>query len=167
MSAGGGSDGYELIARCVEAWDRLCERKAVENREMVIFSGPFMSQADHRALRKMCAGGAFHFRRFTPDFLWWLQSADFSISHAGYNTCVNVLETRTPALLVPIVEANDQEFRANRLSELGLADVIAPEDLSADRIADAILRGLSQSPSLSHGISLDGAENMNLLVSRS
>ncbi len=165
VSAGGGAEAYELIVPCIEAWKLLLEQGATQGREMVIFTGPFVHDDHFESLKQMCEGGPFRLSRFAPDFLSWMQAADFSISRAGYNTCMNVLETGTPALLVPIVQAGDQVFRAEKLSELGLADAIASEDLSPDSVANVIAKGLSRSRS-SHHIALDGANKTLEFVSK-
>jgi predicted glycosyltransferase len=163
VSAGGGLDGYELAAPCVEAWRRLCEQDAVEGREMVIFSGLFVEDAPYEALKQMCADGPFRLERFAPNFLQWMQAADLSISRAGYNTCMNVLETGTRAVFVPSRLSEDQDVRARRLADLGLAEVISPEVLTPRRIANAILRGLSRPPA-DHDLALDGAERTRAFI---
>ena len=156
VSAGGGADGYELIKPCIKAWQRLSQRGIVEDRKMVIFAGPFMPQTQYDTLERLCKGGPFHIDRFTSHFLYWMRCADLSISRAGYNTCMNILETRTRAILVPGSLVSDQEFRAHRLSELGLANTLLPQNLTTDNMAKAILEALSSAPSV-HNIALNGA----------
>lgn len=163
VSAGGGLDGYELAAPCIEAWKRLQEQGAVEGRKMVIFSGLFVEDAHYEALRRMCADGPFRLERFAPGFLRWMQGADLSISRAGYNTCMNALETRTRALLVPSRLSEDQALRARKLADLGLAEVVSPDGLTPHRIAEAILRGLSQPP-VDHDLALNGAEQTSRFI---
>lgn len=165
VSAGGGAEAYELIVPCIEAWKLLLKKGATQGKEMVIFTGPFVYDDQFESLKHICDGGPFRLSRFVPDFLSWMQAADFSISRAGYNTCMNVLETGTPALLVPSVPMGDQVFRAEKLSELGLADVIASEDLNPDSVADVIMKGISRSRS-SHDIALDGANKTLEFVSK-
>ncbi len=156
VSAGGGADGYELIKPCIKAWQRLSQRDIVEDSKMVIFTGPFMKQTQYDALERLCKGGPFHIDRFTSHFLHWMRCADLSISRAGYNTCMNILETRTRAILVPGSLVSDQEFRAHRLSELGLAYTLLPQNLTSDKMAKAIVEALSSAPSV-HNIALNGA----------
>lgn len=165
VSAGGGAEAYELIVPCIETWKLLLKQGITQGREMVIFTGPFVRDDQFESLKQMCDGGPFRLSRFAPDFLSWMQAADFSISRAGYNTCMNVLETGTPTLLVPSVPMGDQVFRAEKLSELGLADVIASEDLSLDSVADVIIKGISRPPA-SHNIALDGANKTVDFVSK-
>ena len=165
VSAGGGLEAYELIVPCIEAWKLMAKRGAIGDRKMVIFSGPFIQEDQYKIMEEMCVGGPFHLGRFVPDFLHWMQAADFSISRSGYNTCMNILETRTRALLVPSLKMGDQDFRARKLADLGFADVIASKDLTSRRVANAIRRGLSQPP-IEHNISLDGAERTNEFISK-
>ena len=156
VSAGGGADGYELIKPCIKAWQRLSQRGIVEDRKMVIFTGPFMPQTQYDALEHLCKGGPFHIDRFTSHFLHWMRCADLSISRAGYNTCMNILKTRTRAILVPGSLVSDQEFRAHRLSELGLSYTLLPQNLTTDNMAKAIVEALSSAPSV-HNIAMNGA----------
>ena len=163
VSAGGGADGYDLINPCIKAWQYLSQKGIVEDRKMIIFTGPFMPQAQYAALESICNGGPFQIDRFTPHFLHWMQCADLSISRAGYNTCMNILETCTRAILVPGSLVSDQEFRAHRLSKLGLADTISPKNLTTDKLAKAIVNALSSAPPV-HNIALNGAATTRDLI---
>ena len=163
VSVGGGADGYNLINPCIKAWQHLYQRGIVKDRKMVIFTGPFMPQAQYATLESMCNGGPFQIDRFTPHFLQWMQMADLSISRAGYNTCMNILETCTRAILVPGSLVSDQEFRAHQLSKLGLADTISPKNLTTNKLAKAIVNALSSAPPV-HNIALNGAATTRDLI---
>ena len=163
VSAGGGADGYDLIKSCIKAWQHLYQRGIVKDRKMIIFTGPFMPQAQYATLESMCNGGPFQIDRFTPHFLQWMQMADLSISRAGYNTCMNILETCTRAILIPGALVSDQEFRAHRLSKLGLADTISPKKLTTNKLAKAIVNALSSAPPV-HNIALNGAATTRDLI---
>ena len=163
VSAGGGADGYDLIKPCIKAWQHLSQKDIVEDGKMIIFTGPFMPQAQYAALERMCNGGPFQIDRFTSHFLQWMQMADLSISRAGYNTCMNILETRTRAILIPGSLVSDQEFRAHRLSELGLANTLLPKDVTTDTMSRAIVHALSSAPPL-HNIALNGATTTRDLI---
>ncbi len=163
VSAGGGVDGYTLAAPCIEAWKSLYEQGAIENRTMVIFSGLFVEETHFKALKQMCGDGPFRLERFAPNFLQWMRAADLSISRSGYNTCMNTLETCVRTLFVPSKLSKDQHIRARKLADLGLAEVIHPDVLTPDRIADAIVRGLSH-PLPRHTLALDGAEQTRAFI---
>lgn len=158
VSAGGGVDGYDLVVPCIEAWKLLHKQGKVDGWKMVIFPGPFINDGQYKTLERMCEMGPFYIKRYTPDFLQWMQAANFVISRAGYNTCVNILETGTPALLVPSLLSEDQDIRASRLSDLELGKKINPIDLTAGRVADSIMPHLSHQKSLTYEINLNGAE---------
>jgi predicted glycosyltransferase len=55
--------------------------------------------------------------RFTPDFLSYLEAADLSVSMAGYNTCMNILAAKTPAIVWPFSQNREQRLRAERLAQ--------------------------------------------------
>ena len=93
---------------------------------------------------------------FATDFLSRLQVADLSISQAGYNTSMNLLETRRWSILVPHPDKVDQLLRSPRFVERGLAQTIHPNDLRAELLATAIRIAFSQPPP-QHDIDLDGA----------
>ena len=158
VSAGGGVDAYDLFVPCIEAWKLLHKQGKTDGWKMVMFPGPFINDDQYKALKRICAIGPFYMRRYTPDFLQWMQAANFVISRAGYNTCVNILETRIPAILVPSLLSEDQDIRANRLSDRGLVEKIDPIDLTPDRITDSIMQHLYHQKSRNHDINLDGAE---------
>ncbi len=166
VSVGGGILGWDMITTAVQAWKILCENGYVQNMKMVIFAGVFMKDAEYDAIKKMCTGDAFYLSRFTNNFLQWMQSAELSISQAGYNTCMNVMETGVKAILVPIPAERDldQAPRAEKLSELGIADMIRSEELTLERIANAILERLGK-PRVKHNILLNGAERTRQLLS--
>ena len=166
VSVGGGILGWDMITTAVQAWKILRENGYIQNMKMVIFVGVFMKDAEYDAIKEMCTEDFFFLSRFTNHFLQWMQGAELSISQAGYNTCMNVLETGVKAILVPIPAERDldQAPRAKKLSELGIADMIRSEELTLERMANAILERL-ESPPVKHNIVLNGAERTEQLLS--
>jgi predicted glycosyltransferase len=164
VSAGGGIDGFELLAAAARAWSELARSGAVDGRRLVMFTGPFTPERDCLALRRLCAETDVVVRPFSDDFLSWLAGAEMSISRAGYNTCASVLEARVPAVLVPGRLVSDQVFRARRLAAMHLAEVVDQDDL-AERLPVAMLRCLAR-PRVEHTIALDGAEFMHSFATR-
>ncbi len=158
VSVGGGILGWDLITTAVTAWKILCENGYVQNMKMVIFAGVFMKDAEYDAIKKMCTGDAFYLSRFTNNFLQWMQSAELSISQAGYNTCMNVLETGVRAILVPIPRYVDidQNIRAQKLADLGVVDTIRSESLNSENLITAMTNRLKR-PRFRHDIVMDGA----------
>lgn len=141
-STGGGAEADGVLVPLRAAWARLRW-----DRTLVEFPGPF------------AAGGP----GFTPDLLSWLRACDLSVSRAGYNTCVDVLQARARAVLVPSARMSDQPLRARRLAELGLALALPPGDASPEALADACRAALGR-PRPEHAVRLDGAERTRALV---
>ena len=58
-------------------------------------------------------------------------------SQCGYNTALDLLDSRVPALVVPFgdVGEDEQTKRARRLEALGLLRVVAASDLTPSRLA--------------------------------
>ncbi len=163
VSAGGGAEGVAIAAPCIEAWKQLDANNARDGREMVIFAGAFIDDTHFDALRELCGDGPFRLERFTSNFLAWMKHADLSISRAGYNTCMNVLETQMPSILVPSIAMDDQEFRAQRLMDLGIARAIHPDHLSVTKMAKAI-EDMLESSVPEHHLALDGAEQTRKFI---
>jgi predicted glycosyltransferase len=146
VSAGGGIEAEALVAPCAEA-----SRILGNGRALVAFAGPYLPEEAFARL-----GSVADVRRFTPDLAGEMAASDLSVSRAGYNTCADVLLSRARALLVPSPLMSDQRLRARRLSELGIAETLAPEEATPAALAEAMRRALAR-PRSSHGIALDGA----------
>ncbi|NES84659.1 MAG: hypothetical protein F6K10_26440 [Moorea sp. SIO2B7] len=91
-----------------------------------MFSPLFMPDTRINQIRDQITDKSITIKKFTPNFLEWMQIAALSICQSGYNTCTNILETKTPAILIPDLKMSDQLPRATRLSKLGLVKMIKP-----------------------------------------
>ena len=123
-----------------------------------MFTGPFLDDAAYQKLAAK-SGPNIQIRRFTKDFLSYLLAADLSLSMAGYNTCMNILVTRVPALVWPYPQDREQGLRANRLARMGALSVLAESDLHPATLSKLVARRLEQSPPPAIGINLNGALN--------
>jgi predicted glycosyltransferase len=154
-SAGGGRSGYKLLAG-VAAACRLLQDSLPVHLEM--FTGPFMNSNEFERLAKNAEPG-INIRRFARRFLDYLQTADLSVSMAGYNTCMNILTTKTPALVWPFSGDREQGIRADRLSHLGVMRILSDEDLHPERLAALIEQGMTEKSTPPVNIDLNGARN--------
>lgn len=157
----GGSDPFShgggAIGPAIEAWKLVAARGRAGQRTMVIFAGTHSTADDLERLRRACAGGPFLVLHATRDFLCWLQSADLSISRAGYNTCTNILATGVPSILLPSRSNIDQEPRARVFAIRGMGYVLHDDELNPERLAHIIERALERMPA-THEVALDGAK---------
>jgi predicted glycosyltransferase len=137
-SAGGGRSGFPLHRAVLGACRRLAERLPLR---LELFTGPFMEEGQFRELQAQAAPG-LRVSRFTPRFLDYLGAADLSISLAGYNTCMNLLTTGVPALVLPYARQREQPLRVERFAPYAPLSVLTEEDLDGERLCRAIERGL-------------------------
>jgi predicted glycosyltransferase len=158
VSAGGGLVGEPLLLAAVEAQRRLWPRTGVPMR---LIAGPFLPERAWTALQ--AAGSrtpAVELVRTVPDLAAELGRATASVSQCGYNTALDVVRARVPALVVPYAtpEEDEQTRRARRLRRFGVVRVLEPERLDPAALAHEVRRLEGFEPSRA-GIDLDGARN--------
>ena len=151
-SAGGGNVGARLLKSVLRAFGRM----KTERCRLQVFTGPFLDAGDFEELDKAAPAGVV-VDRFAPDFISYLAAADLSVSMGGYNTTMNIMATRVPALLWPFSQNREQRLRARRLAERGLLTVIEDADLKPDRLATKMDHELARSNRPAATINLNGA----------
>jgi predicted glycosyltransferase len=162
-SAGGGRSGFKLLTCVTEACALLSARM---NIRLEVFSGPFMDDGEFERL-SAAADHGFRIRRYTRRFMDYLHAADMSVSLAGYNTCMNLMFTRVPALVYPYSRQQEQPMRVNKLINLLPIKILDEEDLHPQRLSRHIDYQLHQSRSSgSTAINMDGAANAAGFINR-
>jgi predicted glycosyltransferase len=121
VSAGGGRVGLPLMREAIAA---------AQGRTLRVIAGPLMPDDDYRALQREAPPNV-ELKRSVPDLAAELSKAAASVSQCGYNTALDLIRTRVPALVVPYAtpEEDEQTRRARRLERLGLLKVAARPDL--------------------------------------
>jgi predicted glycosyltransferase len=121
VSAGGGLYGGELLRSAVEAHRLGLAEAGIDLR---LIAGPFLPEAEWRALRVAARGRrGLELRRSTPDLRAELRAAAGSVSQCGYNTVLDVLRARVPALVVPFAEGREDE-QTRRAVRLACLDAV-------------------------------------------
>ena len=154
-SAGGGRSGYRLLSNVVDACLLLQDSHPVQ---LQLFTGPFMDPDEFMQIAEK-AQTDIHVHRFTKNFVDCLTNADMSVSMAGYNTCMDILTTKVPALVWPYPKDQEQNIRAKRLARFGVLHVLNDEDLHPDRLVLRLKQMLSKDATSSVNIDLNGAVN--------
>ena len=152
VSAGGGLVGEPLLSAAVGAQRRL-------GVEMRLIAGPLLPEPAWERLRAQARDlPRLELVRSVPDLGAELAGAAASVSQGGYNTALEVVRSRVPALVVPYATAQEDEQtrRARRLERLGALRVLDPERLGPDVLAGEIERLLEFMPRQA-AIDLDGA----------
>jgi predicted glycosyltransferase len=155
-SAGGGRSGYKLLSNVIGAVHLLSNTHPIR---LEMFAGPFR---DDDEFRKLSAHSTkrIRIRRFTQRFLDYLSAADGSVSLAGYNTCMNLLVTRIPALVYPYLRQQEQPIRVTKIKDFLPMKILQDQDLSPSALGGHIQQMLGVSKlSASISLNLDGAEN--------
>ncbi len=171
VSIGGGRVGGELVHCAIKAGGLIGDRLP---HRLLIFAGPYMAEAEFQQLQLLAADHpGVVLRRYTTRFLSLLRRVDLSISMAGYNTCMNLVITGTRAIVCPFIGNDNQEqtIRAGKLQALGLVDVIHPDELEPELLAEKILFAFSRPrptavlPALDvNGVAATAAAINNLMV---
>jgi predicted glycosyltransferase len=154
VSAGGGRVGLPLLEAAVAAFRHL-DRPG--RTVLQVFTGPFLPESDFERLAQ-AAGPGVAVDRFSPDFLSYLAAADLSISMAGYNTTMNLLAARVPALVWPFKQNREQRLRSERLEALGALQPLEDADLEPLQLADRANRLLARLERPESGVDLNGAQ---------
>ena len=114
VSAGGGRVGAPLL--------RGGDGSASDGRPMRAIAGPLMPDEDYERAPATASPRNVELVRSVPDLAHGAAAAPpASISQCGYNTALDLLRTRVPALVVPYAtpEEDEQTRRARRLQQLG------------------------------------------------
>lgn len=127
-SVGGGSDGVRLCRVAAEA-------AVPAGHGHLVVTGPQMSDAEHRVVRRAARPGT-RVVRSVPDAAGLIRGAAASVSMAGYNTSCETLATDVPALLVPREEPRQEQLiRARGLAAVGAADLLRATELTPERLS--------------------------------
>jgi predicted glycosyltransferase len=160
VSAGGGIVGAPLLTTAVEA------HRLLGDVEMKVVAGPFFPEDSWQDLRRRATKGrGLSLIRSVPDLGAELRGARASLSQCGYNTAMDIVRARVPALIVPFAEngEDEQTKRARRLERLGAVRVLDPVDLHPRRLADEI-RALLRFQPRHPRFDLDGGPNTALIL---
>jgi predicted glycosyltransferase len=135
VSAGGGAVGMGLLSAALAARGL----STLADAPWRLIAGPGLPEADYRRLAEALPPGVA-LERFRADFPHYLSGARFSVSQAGYNTVMDLLQTQIPAVVVPFAEAaeTEQSLRAQILAKRGLLGVVEAIDLTPTTLARAI-----------------------------
>lgn len=143
VTPGGGEDGYPLIQTYLQGLATLPEDFPLQS---VVVVGPEMPLAQQESLRQLAHRyPQVQMLEFSPDLLRLMQAADCVVSMAGYNTICEILSLQKRAVVVPRIQpVEEQWIRACKLSGLGVLTMIHPQEVTGERLLDAVLGQLSQ-----------------------
>ncbi|MFC5394462.1 glycosyltransferase family protein [Bosea vestrisii] len=136
----------------------LAAARLLPQRSFHLLIGRGVAEADVVDLRQSAPDNA-RVEWARPDFPALLAGCALSISQAGYNTVLDLLQAGRPALLVPFDAGNETEqaLRAAALARAGLARIATVAE-GPQALAAAIEGALAQGAPPTAKVDLDGAE---------
>jgi predicted glycosyltransferase len=157
VSAGGGRVGGPLLRTAAAAQPTL-------GVPMKLIAGPFCAESEWRELEAMAHDG-IELVRSVPELAAELRRAAASVSQCGYNTALEIVQARVPALVVPYAtpEEDEQRRRARRLARLGALRTLDPDRLDPTTLAASIEAVLDFEPA-EPAIDLDGAARTSTML---
>ncbi len=135
VSVGGGAVGAELLLAA-------CGARALSRARFLpwrLLTGPMMPEAQVAAIQAAAPPGVT-VERHRADFRQLLAQTVLSVSQAGYNTVLDLLQTRPRMVLVPFAagDESEQTIRAQLLADKGLATVVPEAGLTPEKLAAAV-----------------------------
>jgi predicted glycosyltransferase len=156
VSIGGGRIGYKLLDAIVAASDLLKDRIP---HQIQIFTGPFMLEEQFCQLQQAALlKNNVTLARYTSNLMDYMRKADLSISLTGYNTTMNILRTGVNSLVVPIghySKDEEQLVRTKKLENLGVVEMLEPDNLDPAYIAQSIIDCLHKENSSKANVPFD------------
>ena len=134
-TVGGGQDGAALARAFIAT-------ELPQDAFGLVLAGPQMALDALDELRERAAPGQrVRVLRFLAEPAPLLEKADRLITMGGYNSTLEAVSFRKPALIVPRVRPRQEQWiRAERLSALGLVDVLHPDEVSPERLGAWLAR---------------------------
>jgi len=156
---GGGHDGLALA-------EAFLETDLPPGNTGLLLTGPLMPVEERQHVFRKAQGHArIQVLDFVPDPSPLIERADRIISMGGYNTVCEELSFDKHALIVPRVDPEPEQWiRAQRLRDLGLVEMLHPDDLSAPALRNWIARDLGPPPDARSRIDLDGLTRIPALA---
>ncbi|HEY6208551.1 MAG TPA: glycosyltransferase [Gemmatimonadales bacterium] len=147
---GGGHDGAALAETFLQ-----CDLPP--GTTGVLVTGPLMPWEKRLHVHQSRRSSRFEVLEFLPDSAPLVERADRVIAMGGYNTVCEVLSFEKHALIVPRVRPEPEQWiRAQRMRDLGLVDVLHPDELTPQRLSAWLARDLGPPPPSRSRIDLGG-----------
>jgi predicted glycosyltransferase len=144
VTTGGGGDGAELIHAVIHAYqqDRELTHKAL------VVLGPYMPARKRRKLMRKAADIPYiEMIEFDSRMEDLIAGARAVVAMGGYNTYCEILSFDKPALIVPRLRPREEQLiRARRAAELGLIEMLLPEEADDALRFAAALKALPDRP---------------------
>ena len=165
VTTGGGGDGSDLIHDVIHAYQ---EDPTLTHRALIVL-GPYMPAKQRRKLIRK--GGKIPYIKvieFDNHMEELIAGAMGVVAMGGYNTYCEILSFDKPALIVPRMQPREEQWiRTKRAAELGLVDMLLPDEAADPMRLAAALKALPNrdAPSKSAGsMAMEGLPHISKFV---
>jgi predicted glycosyltransferase len=160
-TVGGGHDGFRVLEEVLRA-------VALEplGCPTVVITGPLMAKRQIQRLRRLANAIDAQVIEFRGDMDRVLAGARAVVGMAGYNTVAELMRARRPGLLVPRTRPSQEQLvRARTVAEQPSFDMLHPDELSPERMREALGRLLDLPRPSAPAEEFDGAERSARVLS--
>jgi predicted glycosyltransferase len=156
---GGGQDGYRIAHEFARA-------DLPPDTNGLILTGPFMPAAlRDELIRRSAERERLATLSYVEEPGRLLNMADWVVAMGGYNTVCEILSRAKRALIVPrVVPRTEQLIRAQRMRDLGLLEMLPPDQLSAAALSEWLARDGRPPPDLWERINMAGLACLSALM---
>ncbi|MGN7737367.1 glycosyltransferase family protein [Ensifer sp. 22564] len=168
VTTGGGGDGADLIHDVIHAYQQ--DPELTHNALIVL--GPYMPvKKREKLIRKGSNIPYIKIIEFDNRMEELIAGAKGVVAMGGYNTYCEILSFDKPALIVPRIQPREEQLiRARRAAELGLVEMLLPDEAEDPlRLAAALKAMPSRAPpskSTANGLRLEGLVHISEIVGR-
>ena len=168
VTTGGGGDGADLIHDVIHAYQQ--DPELTHNALIVL--GPYMPvKKREKLIRKGSKIPYIKIIEFDNRMEELIAGAKGVVAMGGYNTYCEILSFDKPALIVPRIQPREEQLiRARRAAELGLIEMLLPDEADDPlRLAAALKAMPSRAPpskSTANGLRLEGLVHISEIVGR-
>ncbi len=140
VTTGGGGDGGELVEKILNAY----ELESDLSKKALIVLGPYMPAKERYEYKnrgeKLSNVDVIEFDNRMEELI---DGASAVVAMGGYNTFCEILSFNKPALIIPRIRPRQEQLiRANRAAELGLVQVLHPDEAADAKSLANILNRL-------------------------
>jgi len=165
VTTGGGGDGADLIHDVIHAYQ---QDPTLQHKALIVL-GPYMPARKRQKLIRKSAGIPFiKMIEFDSHMEELIAGARAVVAMGGYNTYCEILSFDKPALIVPRIRPRQEQLiRARRAAELGLVQMLLPEEAEDALRFAAELKALPDRPRPSQSapdLRLEGLAHISEIV---
>jgi predicted glycosyltransferase len=148
VMAGGGADAHPMMSTILDAIPIVQKE---QNIVVAMIQGPFMPEDLSADLNKRAKHTPVRVMDSVKDTLSYVMAADLVISMAGYNSSVEILRSKKPAILVPRPGPSaEQRTRAKLFSSRRWVGMVDPDHLTPETMAREMVLRMKYPQTLQH-----------------